>query len=306
MSNTDDVRRIVVVGQNRSRLSKIMKMVEEEQAQSIESKFDLRTQFSPCLAAMDAYEDDQGNLIRYMKNIVCHDGSPMTKLLDDDEFRQSLKCVLMVGYDWKDGDDEQLSKYFETSNLPVPVECVQPNSGIDTLREEMDIFKNLDEADKRQHVEANSMGPGKMALFIIKIIQGLTTIKILDERSEEVSNERADASTEGSSQEVQGKKQLIIEPGLPSFACRICRTLLFGHDHLAREHVQNLHSFKKANFNARRPTVACQSIFCNEEVLPWLSEYGQDVEGKLACPKCEYKLGHWRWSGAQVGHVVGA
>jgi dual specificity phosphatase 12 len=101
---------------------------------------------------------------------------------------------------------------------------------------------------------------------------------------------------------VEEKKQAgqpIIDPNLPRYACRMCRTVLFGQDHLAADHVQNLHSFKRANFNANRPTVNCQSIFCSEAVLAWLSPNGQDIEGKLACPKCSFKVGHWRWSGAQ-------
>jgi hypothetical protein len=300
MPDAEDIQHVVIVGQNRPRLSKIMGMVREKQAQSNGSEFDARTEFVPCLAVMQAYEDGQGNKIRYMANIVYHDGCPMTKFLDDDEFRLSLKLVLMVGYEWNQGDDEHISKYFETSNLPVPVECVQPNSGFDNLQQEMDGFKNLNEEDKQKHLEAQTMGPGKMAMFIINATEALKNTNSGEEKLEDVSDEEKEENKTDAIQEKQEKKQLIINPGLPRFACRMCRTILFGEDHLAKDHVQNLHSFKRANFDARRQTVACQSIFCNEAVLERLSEHGQDIEGKLACPKCEFKIGHWRWSGAQV------
>jgi dual specificity phosphatase 12 len=83
----------------------------------------------------------------------------------------------------------------------------------------------------------------------------------------------------------------------------MCRIILFGQNHLAEDHVQNLHSFNRrshgaTNMNNKAP---CQSLFCDESVLEWLSHdrNNDDVEGRLHCPKCSNKLGHWNWSGAQ-------
>lgn len=304
MSDATEMNYIVVVGLNRPRLAKIIGLVKElAKGSDLEST----VEFVPCLAALKAYKDGDGNELRYLANFVCHDGSPMTKYLDDDDFRSSLMTVLAVGYEWKERDEEHVAKYFETSQLDVPVERVQPNSDFDNLEQEMDFFKSLNEEEKEQHLSDQKMGPGKMAGFIINSTKALLSNNIennIDEEAKE-ANEATSLSPEedtklDETEESLQKKKLIINPNLPRYACRICRTMLFGQDHLAREHVQNLHSFKKANYDAKRPTVACQSIFCSEAVLEHLSEHGQDVEGKLACPKCDHKIGHWRWSGAQV------
>eukprot|EP00980_Cylindrotheca_fusiformis_P018585 scaffold6159_cov207-Cylindrotheca_fusiformis.AAC.3 len=273
-----------------------MDMVREQQSQFLGSRSDTTIEFIPCLAAIHVYADDDGNEIRYLANFVYHDGSSMTKFLDDDGFRQSLKRVVLVGYEWLSGDDEHIAKYFETSNLPTTAESVQPNYGFDTLQEEMDEFKKLDETERRRQLEGQTMGPSKMALFVIDAAKRLRDDGMVDEKEENFSEEENDLANE---EILEPRQHLVINPELERFACRICRTILFSSDHLAKDHVQNLHSFKRANFNARRPTVACQSLFCNEDVLGSLSENGQDIEGKLACPKCEYKIGHWKWSGAQ-------
>jgi dual specificity phosphatase 12 len=236
-----------------------------------------------------------------MESFVYHDGSPMTQFFDDPDFRSSLKTIIMVGYEWKENDSEQLKNYFQANNLSLSPECVHPNSGFESLQTEMDFFKSLNEKDKNKHLSEQTMGPGKMAKFVLDAAQ-----QMKKERLEKLKAEATESTPSAESREeelaVEEKKQAgqpIIDPNLPRYACRICRTVLFGQDHLAKEHVPNLHAFKKANYNAKRPTVTCQSIFCSEAVLEWLSPNGQDIEGKLACPKCSFKIGHWRWSGAQ-------
>ena len=231
----------------------------------------------------------------------------MTKFLDDENFQLSLKLVLMVGYEWVPNDDDKIAKYFESFSLIVPVNCVKPHSEFDNLLQEMDFFKSLNEEEKAKHLAAESMGPTKMAKFIIDMAKSL---RISKENNKVTILEDANASGQVEEKEEveetpedKQKKMQTINPNLPRFACRMCRTVLFGQDHLEKQHVQNLHSFKRANFDANRPTVACQSIFLNEEPLEWLSVNGQEIEGKLACPKCQYKLGHWRWAGAQVSVV---
>jgi hypothetical protein len=302
MSDAKEMDYIVVVGLNRPRLAKIMSLVQQAQSESSSEALNSRTEFVPCLAAMKAYKDGGGNEARYMASFICHDGSPMTKFLDDESFRASLKTVLMVGYEWKDGDKEHMTKYFDTNNLQAPVECIHPNPDFDHLQGEMDFFKSLNQEEKEKHLSEQTMGPGKMAGFVIQAINSLKpnleeeiNTKVEDEIDGIVGQTEVDHH-----EKIPIKKELIMNPNLPRYACRMCRTILFGQDHLAPNHVQNLHSFKRANYDANRPTVACQSIFCSEEVLESLSANGEDIEGRLACPKCNFKIGNWRWSGAQV------
>jgi dual specificity phosphatase 12 len=292
---------IVVVGMNRPRLTKIMSLIEEGRQQQGLSELDQEFQIDliPCLAAMGSYEAEDGSKVRYMANFVSLDGSPMTQFFDDDDFRSSLESVLMVGYEWKPNDSEQVKNFFQATNLPVEVDCVQPNSDIASLQEEMEFFKNLAVNDKKQHISEQTMGPAKMAKFVLDAVGDRK-----QHRLEKMNEEAAKAAVieEPQVKEIVKEKKPTPEhadPNLPRYACRMCRTVLFGQNHLAKEHVQNLHSFKRANFDATRPTVACQSIFCGESVLEWLSPNGEDVEGKLVCTKCSHKIGHWKWSGAQ-------
>ena len=279
-----------------------MEIVEDQPTQPESQELDraLAVEFVPCLASIASYKAEDGTNVRYMANFVYHDGSAMTQFLDDPELRSSLKTILMVGYEWKENDGEHLKKYFEANNLPLLTVCVQPNPGFDSLEQEMDFFKNLNENDKDKHLSEQTLGPGKMAKFILD-----TAKQIKKERLEKLE---AEAAQFAKSKELQEREVAVqekhagppaINPNLARYACRMCRTILFGQEHLAPGHVQNLHSFRKATNNARQSAVACQSVFCGEPVLKWLSPSGQDTEGKLTCPKCSFKIGHWRWAGAQ-------
>ena len=191
-------------------------------------------------------------------------------------------------------DDEKIKVYFQAMTLleTVAVKCVEPNPGFDNLQEEMDAFRGLVD-DKIKE----SMGPAKMAKIIIDSINQIRKRKadmVLREK------EKAAAKTQADVLEKQRHNQPPTpepaDPNRPRYACRMCRTILFGQNHLAPEHIQNRHSFKKLS---QTPAASCQSFFCSEDVLQWLSPSGEDIEGKLTCPRCSHKIGHWKWAGAQ-------
>jgi dual specificity phosphatase 12 len=294
-----DTERIIVVGLNRPKLSKIIALIEDGQKKLESSELDgvLKVEIVPCRAAMGSYEAEDGSKVRYMESFVYHDGSAMTRLFDDEDFRSTITTVLMVGYEWKGNDIDQVKNYFQANNFPLPIKCVEPSAGFKSLEQEMEFFKNLNDDEKSNQLTEQTLGPGKMAKFVLDDAQRMKE-KMLEKLRADATEAVLAEEKEPEAEEKKPDRQPI-DPKLPRYACRICRTVLFGEKDLAQEHVQNLHSFKKANYNAKRPTVACQSIFCSDTVLEWLSVNGQDVEGKLACPKCSYKIGHWKWSGAQ-------
>jgi hypothetical protein len=209
--------------------------------------------------------------------------------------------------------------------------------------------KNLSEDDKFQQETRQELGPWKMARFVVdnvrtlkrqhhhqqqqqlnklrnedhnqqedtkdSIVNNTGDIKVPDFISpiDKYPQEKDDVAT------LQPKPTLRIDPSLPIFACRICRTPLLDQSHLAVGHVQNLHSFRRLSkattttvtnpqTTPRRP---CQSLFCDESVLEWLSSSSSSsssspssyptvvLEGRLSCYKCSNKLGHWKWSGSQ-------
>lgn len=313
-----------MVGLNGARLNKIMALVHESEEKNFETAFGrnplsedgpaekLTIQYVPCIASMSSYESDDGNQIRFLASFVCHDGAPMKKYFDDDDFRSALTTVLMVGYEWHPSDCHQIEGYFKANNLSVSVQSVSPHPDFASLHDEMDAFKVLSECEKAKHLSDRTMGPGKMARFVLDSARSIRDkglgISKTDNEEELVEVGLAsesvlfgkETSISGSHEQEQQPQQEPPNPELPMYACRICRTVLFGQNHLAEDHKQNLHSFKRHHINAKGfQQVACQSLFCNESVLGWLSPHGADVEGKLECPKCSVKLGHWNWAGAQ-------
>ena len=281
-----------------------------------------------------------------------------------------------------DDDRTQIENYIKSNNLTECVsliECVQPNndannrnsnndntdkdsdgtddgdndntttattsSSFNTLQDEMNFFKALDENAKATHILNQTMGPGKMVKFILDITEQV--IDKIVEVTEKKKNKKQDAANQsigndksketttsgGPETDTAGEPSTsTTKPAPPSrpiipipnpnkvrYACRKCRQILFGEEQLNGGHIQNLHNFKRANYDKKRPTRPCQSIFCNESVLDSLTDgssnstaagqgddynigyedYNYNAEGKLSCFKCHNKIGHFKWSGAQ-------
>jgi hypothetical protein len=302
--------RVIVVGKNRLRLNKIMTLVQELEGDEgvVDSSFRHHA-YLPCLAAMDSYDDANGNPVTYMSTFATVDGSPMTKYLDDDKFRQSLQLILLVGYEWNELEDQpHIESYFLANQLAdnVVIKCVRPNDTFSTLHEEMQYFKNLSEEEKAEQNTQKELGPCKMARFVVDIVKALKlelhkegkTGEDQTKQEEEAETTETAATSVLQQAPPPPKPALRIDPLLTIFACRMCRVPLLDESQLAEGHRQNLHSFKRSSKGSSAQSV-CQSLFCDETVLAWLSDDSDQVEGRLRCYKCANKLGHWNWSGAQ-------
>ena len=295
VENENVVPKVIVVGMNRPRLLKIMAMVDDEMQK--DNNFP-NVEYVPCLIMMTSYKNEHGEAIRYMSNFMFHDGSPMNTFFDDEAFRESLSTVVMVGYEWKENDEKFVENYFESSLLSVPISCISPNPDFSSLREEMNHFKNLTDEEKEEHSSNHTMGPKKMKRFILDTLKPL---QLSNAKKEAIETEQklSQEETKEEQQQQQNKRTPgFIDHNLTTFACRMCRTILCGENNLVEDHKQALHSFKRKPNNSSGAS-ACQSLFCDESVLEWLAPDGTDVEGKLTCPYCDFKIGHWNWSGAQ-------
>ena len=303
---------VVVVGMNRTRMLKIMTMVEEADELNLDA-----VNFVPCVAIMSSYEGEDGEDIRYLSNFVFHDGSPMNRFFDDEEFQTSLSRVIMVGYEWVDSDRDLISKYFELFSLSVAIECVEPNPEFSSLRDEMQHYKNLTTEQKEEHSVNHTMGPKKMKKFIVDTLQPICITAQSETEIENTELEQEEEASKNSTQndaeeeetkapednKLQQRGPKDIDHNATTFACRMCRTVLLDESHLAEETIQNQHLYKKTpNHPTANGGSQCQSLFCDESVLAWLAPSGMeyDVKGKLICPNCSYKIGHWNWSGIQV------
>jgi hypothetical protein len=305
MSKKPETCRVLVVGLNRPKLAKIISLAEIQSEKDAGDEasaglVSIKVEFLPCIATMGSYEAEDGSQKRYLASVIYHDGSPMTKFFDDQDVRPTLSLVAMVGYEWKDQDKLQLENFFKANNLTIEIDCVQANQEFESLQQEMNSFKNLSDEEKAAHLANQTMGPGKMVGFIVNAADHVKEEKRFELQPPQPVEEPNLAQTEKTSAIAEAKPQrLPPDPNLKRYACRICRTVLFGEDDLATDHVQNMHSFRYTNFNQERPPPECQSIFCKDSILEWLSPSGQDIEGKLACTKCAAKIGHWKWAGAQ-------
>ena len=285
---------VVVVGMNRTRLLKIIAMVNDE-----EDNDQPVVKYVPCVAIMDSYENEDSEQVRYMSNFVYKDGSPMNQFFDDEGFRESLTKVVMVGYEWQTTDQNLVQKYFEMFGFKAEICCVEANPGFSSLDEEMQHFKNLTPPEKEEHASNHTMGPSKMKQFILDN----SAQKPNDVLSDESATEAVETEEpENDAKEIESEKELLqertpqsIDPNLTSFACRMCRTVLLSENHISKDVANNEHTYGKHSGNNSN-----QSLFCDESVLEWLAPENTqyDVEGKLTCPHCQFKVGHWNWSGA--------
>lgn len=299
IDNETETESVIVVGMNRTRLLKIMAMVNEEGPFGND---DHAVEYVPCVAIMSSYEGENGEDVRYLSNFVYHDGSPMNRFFDDEGFRESLKKVVMVGYEWKDPDQDLVKKYFEMFLLTVEIHCVEPNPEFTSLADEMQHYKTLTPEEKEEHSANHTMGPSKMKQFILDSVRPLQPTEGTIAESDDAENDTDGAETQ-QQQETEPAQRIpkSIDDTVTSFACRMCRTILLSENHLSEELIENQHSFKKGNQGSNKNGGSqSQSLFCAEAVLEWLAPEGTqyDMEGKLTCPNCDFKVGHWNWSGA--------
>jgi dual specificity phosphatase 12 len=215
-------------------------------------------------------------------------------------------------------DDVQRVAAFLASILPrhcgtVPVEVMEPEPRFPTLLDELVAFKALTADEKREASAQHVMGPGRMAKFVRSLADRIVrdALEELRQRQQLVSQMEAEAalslndtrqvvdSDPLSSSTKSADSAPLPDPTQDRYACRTCRFVLFGDDDLqSPQHVPSKHHFShKKQRGSMVQHHECQSIFL-QSGRPWMGTMS-DVEGKLACPKCDAKVGSWNWSGAQ-------
>mmetsp|Transcript_19358 Transcript_19358/g.36760 ORF Transcript_19358/g.36760 Transcript_19358/m.36760 type:complete len:444 (-) Transcript_19358:37-1368(-) len=212
----------------------------------------------------------------------------------------------------------------DETDTSLIIECIKPNSAFTTMKEENDAFRGLNDELKKEAARTCSIGPGKMAKFahevakrtVLRRWRKVITVESEDMQQNSAPNDLNDESdypndtTELSTS--QGLSEANIEkasfeqhtpdPERTRYACKICRSILFGEADLEDPpHTQSLHNFRKkgpkAGCGKSGTTVKCANLFLAES-LPWMNDLS-DIEGKFHCPKCRTKVGHHSWTGAQ-------
>jgi len=207
----------------------------------------------------------------------------------------------------------------DSNKRPKQIECIAPNTDYISMKEENEAYKALDTEGKAEATRLQTIGPGKMAKFASSLAQRAIETAYGDiveveknasvqEQQEMTLDEPAikengipkkeDTSTELEIPHAEPPR--VVDPGKTRYACRRCRTILFGENDLEDPpHTPSRHNFSMAKVHhaGGNSVQRCQSIFLGT-ASDWMGDMNE-AEGKFSCPKCSTKLGHYSWSGAQ-------
>ena len=188
------------------------------------------------------------------------------------------------------------------------IECIQPNPEYTSMKEENEVFRQLSDEGKKEAVSNGTIGPGKMAKFVYNVAKRAVRQKwekelgAYEQSFVQETKQEEEELTETQSEQQPAAAPVIHTPDSEKirYACKRCRTILFGVDDLEDPpHVASQHDFRKRpNKAVYGNTGTCQN-HCIAQPLPWMDNGCGGMEGKLHCPKCATKVGHYSWRGAQ-------
>ena len=216
--------RIAVVGVNHQRVARVIALIhrsgegdgsestklfispvtnqcllsEEDLPKEIPTQIEI--EYLPCVATFDSYEDESGNVIRYLVKIEYHgvhgtltNGKSLAPFFDDDGsarddseniFPGISAVAVGCGID-TDDDNEKIASFFNSlsrscqqvtrtdldDNHELLVELNKCNPEYSSMKEENDAYRNLSEDEKQDAITKQTIGPGKMAKFVYEIAQ---------------------------------------------------------------------------------------------------------------------------------------
>lgn len=291
-------------------------------------------EYLPCVATFDSYEGENGESVRYLAKLEYHgtngtlvNGKTLAPFFDnqnesaDDDSNDDIQnpfpgiAGVAIGCGVDSDDDFAKVKTFMDAlsssclseatdvGMDMIVECVQPNPEFSSMKEENDTFRDMRDDMKREAVINRTIGPGKMAMFAYqvaeKVVQQRWGKLILTESNPETHAQDV-AQTDGDEEapelvEIEAAPHFI-DPEKTRYACKRCRSVLISIDDLEDPpHAQSLHNFRRKGQSSSQGM--CQNL-CIADPLPWMNGCNE-MEGKLHCPKCQTKVGHYSWTGAQ-------
>jgi dual specificity phosphatase 12 len=318
MTQSTDIRkectgsvRVLVIGSHKARVAKVASLLHTTERIHHNN---IHIEYVPCVATFDSYQNEAGEKVRYLASIDYYgrqgtDPSPQSLLPFFDTIISSIDAnkkglhfegisgaAIGIGIETME-DTKMIQKFLAAlSQLPVKIDVLQPNPEFATMAEELEAFREMSPEEKAAATESQSIGPGKMAKFTHELAKS-----IIDEEMERLRQieQAAIPSVPLESTIVETIATIApmeYDPSIDRYACRTCRTVLFGQmDVEDPPHTQAQHTFSTRKHNAR--VGQCHSYFL-KTTLSWMGPVS-DTEGKSSCPKCDTKVGHWNWSGAQ-------
>jgi dual specificity phosphatase 12 len=332
---TTDVCRILVLGSHRNRLEKVFSILRDMQQEELAAQEGTdpadgqhqqpRIEFLAAVATFDAYADGEGQMIRYLVTInyfpslgeegklataphslvpFLDEQAPITDTgVHNDSFYGITSAVVGGGLDGK-ADGAKIQKVLATLSplRHVPVVCLQAASDFESMRHELAAYRALDADSKAEATRNRTMGPGKVAQFAMDTAATLIGGRQEQRRAREEAAAAVEAQpvSDATTPVLPTTADNTVDPHQTRYACKKCRTILFGQDALEDPpHLAARHDFtrRKGNLGGAR---MCQSLFL-QSAPSWAGDDASLLqnEGKIACPKCATKVGHWNWAGAQ-------
>jgi hypothetical protein len=193
LSVTDEVCRLLVIGNSKARLSRIVSsLLSPQRSIANLSKcgdINCRIEYLPCVAKFSSYVNESKELVRYLESIEHFpldasgilDVKPSTLLpyFDQEEggnedCRFPLIAGVAIGIGIEGPDDTaRVHAFIKTmlsgnSNPIYPkLVTVEPNPGYQSMTEELAAYKQLSPTEKEDANRLQTMGPEKMVKFII-------------------------------------------------------------------------------------------------------------------------------------------
>jgi hypothetical protein len=291
----------------------------------------IEIEYLPCVATFESYNNDCGISVKYLAKLEYHGpngaltmGQSLAPFFDAIDpalpFNGIVAVAIGCGIE-EDGDVENIRTYFAAlsscseDSVDTMIQCLKPNEEYASMKEENEAFRQMTEEKKEEATRHGTLGSGKMATFVFDVAKHALRQRWEKELTEYEQILAATALQSQSTTEIvttstdnivtkPDELQCTIIPHIPNpeltrYACRKCRTALFGVDDLQDPpHSQSLHNFSKKMHKVGYGNAGtCQNHFIAQP-LSWMG--GCDgVEGKLHCPKCKTKVGHYSWTGAQ-------
>ncbi|KAL7513250.1 hypothetical protein ACHAXN_010302 [Cyclotella atomus] len=356
MESTPPKCHVAVVGLSHQRVARVISLLNEPPSSKImspihqyelsesdlpsEIPLQVEIEYIPCVATFDSYEDQIGNIVRYLAKLEYHGefgtsikGQSLAPFFDVDGGLNAIEnpfpgfaaVVVGCGID-TDEDVEKIASFInmltisctnttdvdeskDDSCYEVLVECIKCNPEYSSMKEENDAYRNLSEAEKSEAIASQTIGPGKMAKFAAQVAKKTVSLRwakelqaLEHEKNKTIDQDSIAAETtmcDVAATDAPPPSTLHIpDPEKTRYACKRCRTVLFGQSDLEDPpHAQSLHNFRKKSASKMSQSKVCANHFLANP-LPWMSSM-DGMEGKLHCFKCDTKIGHYSWTGAQ-------
>lgn len=334
MSETAVNLRVAVVGLQRVRVLKVCSIL----AASSETLADfpeepvsrqIRVEYIPCVATFESYQNEDGEDVRYLAKVEHHcldgirSGASISGFFDEaigdkegDVCATGIAAFAIGCGIEADEDVSMISSFIEIisghklymnsdgradQNIgegTIIIDCIKPNEEFTSMKEENAAYRNLGLDEKERVTENQTIGPGKMAKFTTDLARMCIPRTKISAVEEENNQEGKEEDLKIENQDPLSKLKTY-DVHMNRFACKMCRTILFGECDLEEiPHSKGQHSFSSRKLKSAGNAKVCQSIFLAPG-LEWMVGIDDSAEGKLSCPKCTGKLGLYKWHGTQ-------